>query len=492
MIIGLALLVGLYVAQTQSYLLFHSIVEVFSVAVAVALLMLAWNSRHFIDSHFLVWIGIGYGFVAMIDLVHTLSYRGMGVLGDLGTDPPTQLWIAARFIQAVTLLTAPLFFDRKLRARLAATGFATVTALVMLSIFAWDIFPTAWSEAAGGLTTFKIISEYVICGMLLAATVWFLIRRDRLDPEVLALLVGSIVATLVAELSFTLYADPYGLPNLLGHYLKLVAFYLIYKAVVETGLRRPYKVLFRDLRQREQQLEQSQQELESLNETLEERVIERTRQARALARELAQAEARERARIAQILHDDLQQTLAASRMRVQMAASSPDSSGEALEVADEQISQAIEIARCLAVEVSPAVVRDRGLGPALHWLGDHMHQQHGLTVHVTASQDIHLGDPDVGAMIFRIVRELLFNVVKHAGIDEASLFAEVNDDGELCVTVSDEGNGFDTDEVLGGDDEGFGLDSVRNRVEMLGGRCVISSAPGEGTQIALTVPSSRT
>ena len=482
------LLVGLYYAQTHSFLLFHTVVEIFAVSVAAALFMLAWNSRYFADQHFLLWIGIGYLFVGMLDLLHTLAYKDMAVLGDLGTDPATQLWVAARFMQALILLTAPLFFERKLRPHRTLAGFGAVTALVVLSIFAWDIFPTAYSDAQNTLTPFKIISEYVICGMLLAAAAWFLVRRGEVGRTTLALLVGSILATLVAEISFTLYSDPFGSANLLGHFLKLVAFYLIYKALVEASLRRPYEVLFRDLKQREEQLERSRQDLEALNETLEERVEERAEQARALAAQLAHAESRERERLAGILHDDLQQLLAAARMRLKMASASPDSQEKLLGAADEHVSEAIELCRCLAVEVSPAVVREKGLESALEWLGEHMRHRHELSVEVRTNGDIDLGNPDVEALIFKVVRELLFNAVKHAGVRDARVHAEVNCDGELCVLVSDDGCGFDPDEVNSAAGEGFGLGSVRNRVAMLGGYCEIDSAPGEGTDVRLVVP----
>jgi signal transduction histidine kinase len=485
---ALGLFAGLYVAQSHSYLLFHSVVEVFAVAVATALFMLAWNSRKFSDGHFLLWIGIGYLFVGMLDLVHTLAYTGMGVFPEAGVNLPTQLWVAARFMQALVLLTAPVFFTRRLPARATLAGFGAVTTLVLLSIFAWDIFPTAWNETAGELTAFKVISEYVICGLLLVAIGWMLAWRDRLDQTVLVLLVGSIAATFAAEISFTLYTDPYGFPNLIGHFLKLVAFYLIYKAVVEVGLRRPYDVLFRDLKQREEQLERSQAELETLNETLEQRVAERTEQARALAGELAHAETRERERLASILHDDLQQLLAAARMRVKMASASPDTQVELLGAADEHLSEAIEMSRRLAVEVSPEIVRERGLGLALHWLGDHMHERHGLTVDVTTDGEISLGNGDVEAMTLRVVREMLFNVVKHAGVNRATLHAAMNDEAHLSICVVDVGNGFDPEDVLNNPECGFGLSSMRNRIEALGGTCAIDSAPGEGTRVTMIIP----
>jgi len=202
------LLVGLYIAQLYSYLFFHSLVEIFTVAVAAALLMLTWNARFFVERHFLLWIAIGYGFVALIDLLHTLVYRGMGVFGDLGVDPPTQLWVAARFMQALILLTSPLFLRRKFNVRLAFAGYAVLVTLIVLSIFAWDIFPVAFDDSIQRLTPFKIIAEYVICAMLLIAAALILARRRQFDPTVLWLLVGSIISTLLAELSFTLYTDP--------------------------------------------------------------------------------------------------------------------------------------------------------------------------------------------------------------------------------------------------------------------------------------------
>jgi signal transduction histidine kinase len=486
-LIALGLLAGLYLLQIRSYLLFHSLVEVFSIAVAAAVFMLAWNSRHFVESHFLLWIGIGYLFVALLDLIHTLTYTGMGVFEGLGTNTPTQLWIAARFIQAITLLAAPLFFERKLRANLTMVAYSAVTGLVLMSIFWWDIFPTAWTEA-GGLTPFKITAEYVISALLLGSIAWILLWRRRLDRTVLALLVGSIAATFAGELAFTLYTDPYSFANLVGHFLKLVAFYLLYKAVVEAGLRRPYAGLFHDLKRRERDLATYQQELEALNETLEERVARRTQEARALARELTQAESRERQRLAEVLHDDLQQTLAAARMRVQTAANSPERAEEALQMADEYLGQAIERSRCLAVEVSPAIVRREGLGVALCWLGEHMEERHGLTVEVTAEDATDPSDPDVAALLFRIVRELLFNVTKHAEVDSAAVTACTTAGGDLCITVSDQGRGFPTDDLLTRPGHGFGLGSVRNRVEMLGGSCAIHSRPGEGTEVTVIVP----
>ncbi|MGC9320279.1 MAG: MASE3 domain-containing protein, partial [Armatimonadota bacterium] len=198
-VLAAALLVGLWIAQLHNYLLFHSIVEVFSITVAVAIFMLAWNARRYMHNHLFLWIAIGYLFVGGIDLLHTLAYKGMGVFPWGGTNLPTQLWIGARYMQALTLLIAPAFLNRRLQEHPALAGYATVAVLVLLSIFAWDVFPTAYDDAAGHLTTFKIASEYVISAILLAALGWMLALRDRFSPGVLALLSAAIVTTLASE-----------------------------------------------------------------------------------------------------------------------------------------------------------------------------------------------------------------------------------------------------------------------------------------------------
>ena len=146
-----------------------------------------------------------------------------------------------------------------------ATGI--VTALILLSIFVWDIFPACFVEGAG-LTPFKKISEYVISFILLLAIGVLFRNRLKFDARVFWLVVASLVVTIASELSFTLYSDPYGFFNLMGHYLKIMSFYLIYRAIVETGLERPYDLLFRDLKLREEELaEREERESAILNAT---------------------------------------------------------------------------------------------------------------------------------------------------------------------------------------------------------------------------------
>lgn len=250
--VGALVLVGLYLSSLYNYLLFHGIAEIFSIVVAAAIFIIAWNARRFQDNSYFLFIGVAFLFVAVLDLLHTLAYTGMGVFPEYGTNLPTQLWVSARYLQALSLLIAPLFIGKRLRARFVFPVYGLVCALLIASIFYWNIFPDCFVEGAG-LTMFKKISEYIISFILVGALFTMLRRRRQFDVAVLRLLFTAILVTIASELSFTFYASPFGFFNLLGHFLKIAAFYFIYKAIIETGLVKPYDLLFRNLKQREEQ-----------------------------------------------------------------------------------------------------------------------------------------------------------------------------------------------------------------------------------------------
>jgi PAS domain S-box-containing protein len=261
--VGAAVLVSLYLISVRNYILFHSLAEMFSVVIAFCIFIIAWNSRRLLENSYLLFLGIAYLFIGGLDLIHTLAYSGMGVFPGSTTDLPTQLWIATRYMESMSLLVAPLFLGRRLKLDLVLLGYAVVTFLLLGSIFYWGTFPTCFVEGSG-LTAFKKISEYVISFILLGAIIAVGRNRTHFDPGVLRLLVASIAVTVASELAFTFYVHAYGFSNLVGHYFKIVSFYLIYKALIETGLRRPYALLFRELRQREEDVRQAYAETEQI------------------------------------------------------------------------------------------------------------------------------------------------------------------------------------------------------------------------------------
>ncbi len=266
---GALVLLGLYLTSLYNYLLFHSLIEIFSIVVACAIFMLAWNARRFLEGeYYLLFVSVAYLFVAGLDLVHTLAYEGMGVFGGTDANLPTQLWVASRYVMSISLLAAPLLLERKPRIQYVLAGYAVVTGLLLASIFYWRIFPDCYI-AGVGLTPFKKISEYTISLILLASIALLIWRRDAFDAGVLRLLVLSIIATVGAELAFTSYVSVYGGANLVGHFFKLISYYFIYRAIIVTSLIRPYDLLFRNLKHSEETLRQQTLELQARNEDLD-------------------------------------------------------------------------------------------------------------------------------------------------------------------------------------------------------------------------------
>jgi len=266
---GILILAGLYLVSLHNYLLFHSLAETFSIVVACGIFIVAWNVRRTLDNSYLLVLGVAYLYIAGLDLIHTLSYKGMGIFPEARTNLPTQLWIAARYLESLSLLFAPMLMRKRLRAGLVFAAYGLVFSLVLLSIFFWNIFPDCFIEGSG-LTAFKKISEYIVCIFLAGSVILLYGRRRDFDKNVLNLLAASILLTIASELFFTFYVHAYGFSNLVGHFLKILSFFLIYKALIETGLLKPYNLLFRDLKQSERALRKSEEKYRGLVESLRE------------------------------------------------------------------------------------------------------------------------------------------------------------------------------------------------------------------------------
>jgi len=221
-----------------------------------------WGQRDLFFIHSMAWSEPLFFLFCLLQIYFIARY--------LGTRRRQDLWLAAASA-ALGCLTRYLGASLALAgaAAIALMGrdtprgrikdalwfaFAALAGLLVASIFWWRVFPTCYVEGVG-LTTFKIASEYGVCFVFLAAAVLFWRRRSDFDPGVIRLLLASVAATIAAELAFTLYHDVYDAANMAGHLLKIVAFYLIYKAMIEVGFRRPYDLLFRYQRLAQQMAE---------------------------------------------------------------------------------------------------------------------------------------------------------------------------------------------------------------------------------------------
>ena len=227
--------------------------------------------------------------------------------------------------------------------------------------------------------------------------------------------------------------------------------------------------------------------LAAANERLERKVVARTAALRRLASQVCLAEERERRQIAEQLHDHLGQGLALIKIRLQnlrgdaVFGGHDDALGDLIALSD----QAIRYTRGLTFELSPPVLYELGLGPALDWLGEQATRKHDLKVKVKDRCRLALPD-DIKVMLWKSARELLHNVVKHAGAKKVELKLEAKD-RTVTLTVKDDGCGFDLDAARREAGERFGLFSIEERLCQLGGSVEIETEAGRGTTVRLAV-----
>jgi len=265
-IVIIAILTGLYLIGLANYLLFHSIVEIISIAVALAIFLIIWNARKDLPDAFYLIIGISLLFIGIIDLVHMLAFKGMGVFAGDTSDLATQLWIAGRYFQGIAFLAATAFIgrsitkDRKYDVPVIIAAGTAGSVLIFASIFLWQNFPACFVEGIG-LTPFKIVSEYIISFILIATIILLYLKRDHFSPTVWQLLVGAQVFLILSELTFTSYISVYGPMNLLGHLFRLLSVYFFYRAFVVIALTEPYDLLLREQKKSERELNERVKEL---------------------------------------------------------------------------------------------------------------------------------------------------------------------------------------------------------------------------------------
>ncbi len=474
---------------SRSYLLFHSLAEVFSISIAAGVFMFAWSSRSYHGTGRLVYLGTGLLFTALIDLFHTLTYRGMGIL-DPGSDFATQLWIAGRYVQVLTFLYYAFSIGRRrvpYRIFLAAT--AALSLFLIASILYGDFFPTCFVEGQG-VTPFKRASEYAVCALFALALALLHRRRAALDPHVYGLLAASIALTIVSELSFTLYVSVTGLANLVGHLLKIAAFFLVYLALVAWQVRKSTETI-RRLEEAQAALVASEADLREANASkdrlysiiahdMRNPISGLQTMSDLLVRRYDELGDGERRRFCRILHEGAGQAAALMESLLQWARSQTG----------RLVATPMDLTLQEAVLESVGVVQ-------------HAADQKAIAISVSVPRHLMVhADP---AMTETVVRNLLSNAVKFTprggtiGVTAGECGSEVH------VAVSDSGVGIPAEHLEGlfrlgavtstkgteaEQGSALGLLLSRELVEKNGGRIWAESEPGRGSTFHFTLPRS--
>ncbi|MDA1013090.1 MAG: PAS domain S-box protein [Planctomycetota bacterium] len=243
-------------------------------------------------------------------------------------------------------------------------------------------------------------------------------------------------------------------------------------------------VLQRDRDKLEELVQQRTVELSQINQDLE----QHRSKLRVLASEASMAEERERRRIAANLHDSVCQSLALAKMRLDILRQSlTDEQQQSLDDVRRLLERSIQDSRTLVFDLSPPVLYELGFEPAVRWLADRVKTNRGIRCAVLDDgSDKPLSD-ELSVFLFQAVRELLINVAKHAQTGKACV-SICRRQGFLRVCVKDGGVGFRMHAASTMRGEGFGLYSIGDRLDLLGGRMYVQSRPGRGTKVSLLAP----
>ena len=237
------ILILLAVAMKSDTLLFHTLAELFAITVAIISAIVAWHTYALAKNQFLLLLGCGYLFIGGLDLAHMLSFEGMPFVKNDAGNISLQFWISARLFESVLLLLAPFFIHTKYRSRNLIMVMTSITVLMFLAI-CQNWLPAFFIEGKG-LTSTKVFLEYAIILLLLGSLLTFRRVRKEVEASSSIFINLSIMLTIFAEYSLTLYSEFNDSMLIIGHVLKLLSFWAIYLVLIESSLRRPFLSLAR-------------------------------------------------------------------------------------------------------------------------------------------------------------------------------------------------------------------------------------------------------
>lgn len=223
-----------------NFLVFHFFSEFFAVFVALCIGLIAYYTYNFTKNDYLLYIGLGYIGIGLLDLLHTLTFPGMDLFLTDGSNTTLSIWVLTRLSEAFLLLSAP-FIKFKDFSIYKISGLFLI---IFISIFAYSLnSPILLFVKGEGLTTLKTNFEYLIIFILLLTLFINMYYKSKFSKKVYTSIQFAIILTIAAEYIFTLYTVMYDFMILLGHVLKFLSFWIIFKSLIKISLTKPMELL---------------------------------------------------------------------------------------------------------------------------------------------------------------------------------------------------------------------------------------------------------
>nr|WP_186804682.1 MASE3 domain-containing protein [Limihaloglobus sulfuriphilus] len=467
------------------------IIELFVVIVSFCIFILAWNSRSFTNNRFLIFIGIAYLAIGFFDMFHFIAYKGISILYEDGSNQSAQFWIAARYIESLSLLVLPRFASKKISEQTMLLVYGLATSFLMMSIAYWEFFPVCYAGGEG-FTAFKTNSEYLISAIFFASAIVIFSRRKQLGGEFVLLLITAVILKVFFEIIFFSFPNVYARTYFAAHIVRAGSFYLVFRAIVQAGLMMPYTRVFENLKKAQQQQREA---IGHLEEIVEKRTIELKKgkdDLQALAIKLLSFQEEEHKRLALELHDDLTQRIAYLAIeigRVEMAARKAKESviGQDLAKVNGELADLSTFIHDMSRQLHPSILDELGILEAVR-SECRIQSLHSESVEIIcrAESPPEKLPPRESLFVYRIIQESLRNACKHSGCTRIEV---VFDDrpNTLKVEIIDNGKGFMPEKLSGKGHHGIGLASMKERAVLIRAKLEIISAPDKGTTVSLLV-----
>lgn len=268
----------------KNYLLFHSIVEIFCFMISFGIFTVSMNSRYFSKNNYYVFLGIGYFFIGVFKIMHTLCYPNIGILKYADYNLALQLYHSSRYIQVMTLLISCIIIYKPikiLRTIYIFIFYFIISSIFMVAIFYYKVFPVCYIVGFGS-TNFKIISTLISSIVLLYVAFFYYKNRNTLNNEFANDITAYCILNAISELMFLDNINTSSIINMYGHILEVLAFYFIYKGFVEASFKKPYDLLFGKFTEASNDLKLKITENEAINQLLWEEKTYREKIEKAL------------------------------------------------------------------------------------------------------------------------------------------------------------------------------------------------------------------